>query len=698
MSCPRASWTVLLLAALVGGCAAGSKPASGGSGSGGEGEEGGASGSSATGGKSGTGGSSGSQADAGGFPATDAGSAAGGAGGGAGGAAGSAGGTGGSPGTGGAGGFPADAGPGPPPPPPPPPPPCSVSITPVSPQRLDGLPVGSKLRVEATAHGEMAPKTPAWQWKVVHQNTGMPITTTVVEMNAGVVEFPLAAAGNYDITATAAMGCQNGARATAVTDPVASFWLRVTPPAGANVQPMEKIIVDVPAGRAVTRDLALGIGFPVSIDPQNETGMQAIFSYVRITGEGSTMRLEGHTGRGQFNVRLNSTLHYDVLIIPDSTVAPLLFRGTPAQIVQNPFKLDPGVAINGTVSSASGPVPNARVLLRAGVVPSTTGVVQSNGQFDMRARPGTLAAVIIPPPKSGLPEARLSAGEGLNIYETLPARVSLDFVWAPISTATLDLTVVDSAGMPVKGPVRVRLESAENALPRVGTLTLDKQFELPTRGFVQQTDTSDARGALTFTGLPRAAYTATLTPIDGSAAITTVAVDLSGSMTRVAQTARLGAKVSLTGKLSPAALTAGAKVVALDAAADPAVPPPSAIVDATGTYVLRVDPGRSYSLVMEAVPARTLPRTFLRAIVAPAKDSVREEMTVPTGVPLSGIVTDNGGMPVAGALVEAYCIGRPPSCIDGLAPDTTSVRPTAEAISDGSGAYRLVVPDPKIAN
>jgi hypothetical protein len=414
----------------------------------------------------------------------------------------------------------------------------------------------------------------------------------------------------------------------------------------------------------------------------------------------ATVRLEGHTRAGQFNVRLNSTLNYNVLVIPDAAVAPQLFRGTAAEIGQNPFKLDPGVAISGQVTGAAGPIPGARVLLRAGVVPSTTGVAAANGQFDLRARAGNFAAVIIPPPKSGLPEARLPAGSGLQIYEPLPARVTLDHRWDAIATSTLDLTITDSAGQPVKAPVRVRLESAGDAFPRVGllTMTLDQAYEFPTSGFVQLNATSDARGALSFTDVPRGAYLATLSPLDGSAAITTVAVNLAGAASRVTQTARLASRVSLGGKLLPASLTSGTRMVALDAEADPSLPSPSAIVDPAGSYTLRIDPGRTYSLVLEANPARSLPRTFLRTIVAPAKDSVREDTTVPMGVAISGLVTDNGGTPLAGALVEAYCIGRPPSCIDGQLPDTSAVRPTAEAISDAAGAYRLVVPDPKIAN
>jgi len=223
----------------------------------------------------------------------------------------------------------------------------------------------------------------------------------------------------------------------------------------------------------------------------------------------------------------------------------------------------------------------------------------------------------------------------------------------------------------------------------------EERFNYHPRGFVQQEDTSDARGFISFANLPRGKYSATLTPLDGSAAITTVPVDLSGSTGRVTMSPRLARKVSVSGKLVPATLTGGATLLALDSDADPTLPALSTIIDASGGYLLRLDPGRNYSLVLEAEPSKNLPRTFLRSIVGPAKDTVREDVNVGAGVPLSGRVT-GATSAVAGVLVEAYCVGQPPSCIDTNAPDTTNVRPVAETISDEDGSYRLLVPDPAI--
>jgi hypothetical protein len=575
---------------------------------------------------------------------------------------------------------------------------------------FEDLPAGpnSVLRVQAEVRGVAAPKMPAWEWTVRHQSTSQPIATTVVDMDRSIVEFPLAAPGNYDITARATANCLTQVTASATDHPVARLWLRVIPRTSL-AQPVEGFRVDVPTGGTTDRDLPLEIGTPVSIDPRDASPLrQAVFSYVRITAPRLTLRVEGHTHTGPVTAHLDPEYTYDVLVVPDAdlAMAPLLFRGRPSEINHNLFTIDPGISVGGQVSSSKGLAAGARVLLSDGPVPSTTGEVKVSGQYELRVRSGSrFAAVVIPPPDSGLPEARLPAGSGLAIYDFPPGPRVLDFAWSAIDSSILDLTVLDSAGAALSSRVRVRLSSEDGAFPDVGTLTLrvlsatepEQRYSYHPSGFIQRVDSTDGRGFISFANLPRGKYSATLTPLDGSAAITTVPLDLSGAGARVTTSARLARKVSLSGKLLPAELTAGATLLALDAEADPSLPTPSAIVDAGGGYVLHLDPTRSYSLVLEAAPSNGLPRTFLPPIVAPAKDTVREAQTVGAGVPLSGRVTGAQGT-VAGVLIEAYCVGQPPSCIDTSAPDTTNVRPVAETISDEDGNYRMLVPDPAIAN
>jgi hypothetical protein len=410
--------------------------------------------------------------------------------------------------------------------------------------------------------------------------------------------------------------------------------------------------------------------------------------------------VEGHTRTGALTAHLEPSRNYEVLVVPDTEFAPIVVHGRPAEIINsNLFVLDPGISVSGQVSSSKGPANGARVLLRDGPVPSTTGTVDG-GRYDLRVRNGNrFAAVVIPPPDSGLPEARLAAGSGLAIYDFPPGPRTLDFSWSAIDTATLDLTVLDSAGAAVKSAVRVRLVSDDAAFPDVGTLTLkvasptepEQSYSYHPSGFFQVEKLSDARGFISFANLPRGKYNAIFTPTDGSAAVTNASFDVSAA--RVTTSARLARKVAVSGQLLPVDRTQGATLVALDPEADPTLAPPSAIIGADGGYVLHLDPGRSYQLVLQAEPANGLPRTLLRSMVGPSKDMMREALTVGGAVPVSGRIT---GAAVAGVLVEAYCMGQPPSCIDPAAPDVTRVRPIAETISDQDGNYRLLVPDPSI--
>ena len=49
---------------------------------------------------------------------------------------------------------------------------------------------------------------------------------------------------------------------------------------------------------------------------------------------------------------------------------------------------------------------------------------------------------------------------------------------------------------------------------------------------------------------------------------------------------------------------------------------------------------------------------------------------------------------VEGAVIQLYCTGPAPDCVDRFAPSTELARPLAETTSGPDGDYRLIVPDP----
>jgi hypothetical protein len=183
-----------------------------------------------------------------------------------------------------------------------------------------------------------------------------------------------------------------------------------------------------------------------------------------------------------------------------------------------------------------------------------------------------------------------------------------------------------------------------------------------------------------------------LIPADVGGAVTTSSLTLAAGTGPLAQTVRLGRKIDVRGRLVPANLGAGATVVAVDPTADSSRPLPTALADADGAYRLSLDPGRGYRLFVEPVPARGLARIPLGA-VAGDTDVPSTDHRIPPGVSITGVASV-AGRPVAGALVQAYCVDGSPDCKDPTTKTTENLLPTAEAVTGADGTFRLVVPDP----
>jgi len=84
-------------------------------------------------------------------------------------------------------------------------------------------------------------------------------------------------------------------------------------------------------------------------------------------------------------------------------------------------------------------------------------------------------------------------------------------------------------------------------------------------------------------------------------------------------------------------------------------------------------------------PLHCLCLTIALAGQAPEQDSASS---------VAGQIRSDKGRPVAGALVQAYCVDGSPDCKDPTTKSTENLRPTAEAVTGADGTFRLVVPDP----
>jgi hypothetical protein len=583
----------------------------------------------------------------------------------------------------------------PPPPSPPPPvssPPCTVEIFPDNPPRLHDLLAAqdSRLRVRAEVSGPSAPANPSWKWEVFFEQLSR---VDVVPRGApDTVDFPVRSAGAYFIRAEAAPGCYAEVTATAssASDRVSTFWVRVTPPRPSGLPPQDTTI-RVGGRGAPAKTIALERGQLVRIDPHDRNDI-AISSFIRVSSPQSTVLFEGHnkdTNMG-FSPALLPLLSYDVLVVPDGPVAPILLRGRrPAELVSALFTLDPGVPVSGEILAGAGagtPVANARVLLRSGRLPSTLGSSDAGGRFELRARPGTWGAVVLPPAGSSLPEAHLDGVIGLGDQ---PA--SLRFQWKPLPSARVDVAVTEPGGQPTTRPVRVRIEAEPGALPDVGSLQFGSDGPATATGFLRMDATTGAGGVASFVGVPVGRYHAYAVP---PAEATDVAVTVGRIDAGAAQPQRiaLARPVQVSGRVLPATLSAGLRIIALDTDSGSPGESASATLDNEGRYILRLAPGRTFRLQIEPAQERNLPRLFLGAVTANA-DTILPDVTGAAGITFVGTVAVEQTL-VPGAVVQVYCTGLPPDCVDPTAPDTDAARPVGETVTGQDGRFQVHLPDP----
>ena len=532
---------------------------------------------------------------------------------------------------------------------------CQVTITPLNPPRLLNLLAGStaKLRVQAQVTGAMAPATPVWQWQVQLGPLG-DVAVTKLTPEGDTVEFPLAAEGNYSITATAGTDCKGTQVASArrPSDRVTVYWARISPPRSSRL-PTQESPIQIGGGSPLEKAIALSDGMEVPIDPRDAKG-DSIRSYIRISSPQSSVRFEGNNLSGAFMADLNQTILWDVLIVPEGTdAAPVLLVGRSVpqlQVEAEMLKLDPGLPVVGTIQRTQAgvpqPVTDARVFLRAGNLPSSIGRSKENGTFELWARDGAFQMSVFPAPGSGLPEARLPDGTS---YSPVTQVGPLQLTYAALDTAAVEVSVRSSDGQrPVPG-ARVRLDADPTSLGNMGVVGSFRlppdDREVPAVGALRVEATTGATGAASFARLPVGRYRALVAPpAEMTDAATTVAtVEVRAAMAPA--TVTLARPVKLTGRLLPAALAAGLKLLAIEADGPNPGEALAATVDVTGQFTLPVAPGRSYRLQIEPAQDRKLPRLFLGPHTAGVADSFYGELTLSEGVPFVGRLT-TGTVPV----------------------------------------------------
>jgi hypothetical protein len=708
------SWLALVTLAAVAAACSSAGDGGGSGGSGGSGISGGAPGGV---GRGGSGGSSGGSA---GGSAGGGGSSTGGSGGGSGGS-----GVGGSGGFGGGGDAAADGGvrDSNPAPGDAQANPCTVTITPLAPQRWANLAAapGSKLRVGATASGFKVPSKPTFDWKVTYN--GQIVATSVVGGDPAVVEFETGMVGQYHISVTVAgvtPACTDTEVAGAVppNNLVAVYLIRAIAPESRGLAPLEEEL-PVSVGGMPSKTLELRRGQEIIVTAMDERAELPAY-LVQLRSRDSTARLEGFIDaslpiRRSFGFRAHldvsmSNQRYDLLVIPAPDPgagirAPQLYPGLLHHEIQlQDYLMRPGTRVSGTISAAGVPLPLARVRLRDGLLPSTIGTTIGNGSYELRVRGGRLEVRrfevrVLPPPDSGLPEAQLPESAGVTIAEDA-AEVPLDFQYGALPTSRLELTVNTPAGTPVGKSVQVLLQSLEGELGNVGNFAFAGST-VTGSGSVRLLRPTDG-ATVAFERVPHARYRVTVAPppdLPGELGITSEEIDLRAAGATVAHTIALKARTMVQGRLTGMAPIVGLKVRASDAGEDGFGRTTIVNVGSDGLYTIAADIDRLYRVSLEPTADRSVPRIplipFRARVGAPVNSQALPRILTVKGQALGeGQPPAVGRQPLAGAVIQIYCQGNAPDCVADDSPDISNTLPIDETVSDPDGNYDLRIPEP----
>lgn len=564
---------------------------------------------------------------------------------------------------------------------------CQVNILPVLPASFDGLVPGpsSTMRVRGEITGDV-PSSFALQWSVLLADDS-PVPVTWVK-GMSLVEFPLASAGTYTISAALTNSTCTGTRTITAVRPGAkttTFRLHVTP-SSTELAPAQDFDRQVSGGTPSGRNMiALDAGFVTTLAVARADTGETLPAYVRLTNAATGAVMETRTSAtGPNQLRVPQGL-YGMVVIPDGDIAPVTFSPrTPADINATPVALDGGAMIQGTVSDGAGaPIAGATVVLRTGDLVSTAGTTDATGAFHVRARSGTFGVTVVSPLTAGGLESKLAATNGLVVDATSASAMpplAIKIQPGALVTGTVALTAKDAASLGASARV-----TFTGTLGDVGTIAMGAGTPRSLAGSVHFSLHPGADGTVSTGGVPRGTYKLTVFPAksDASDAVTTSDVNLQADSAGPLAV-KLTQKVMLTGRLLPAAAAAGAHLFALDDGGLPVEAEGDAGPD--GAFALAVSPGRRYRL-------RALPRagaTLASASFPPfdVNDPAPpvQDRTMPPALLYAGRVVDPSLQGVGAALVQAFCRAADPGC--------DAAVPVAETVTRSDGTFQLMLPDP----
>lgn len=546
-----------------------------------------------------------------------------------------------------------------------------ITFDPDQPEASDLAPIRATVNLQ-NAFGVLT-----YQWSVLHDS--VPVTVQQEASDNSQVSFFAPDPGVYDVIVQTDAPYDCTYLNTSLTVAAAGannkiFRLRAVPPSGVDVPPQEQVI-QVKGGGDIARDIQLESGLnPDGIVHSGSLAGPPVAAYLKFIPISAPLAFtELFTGAsGQYSTHLLGVTH-DVLVIPsDSSLAPTKLQWTPGGAED--FVVTGGTVVSGTVVNPAGtPLAGATVQLTSNGVPSTIGITQANGSFNLRAdypAGSQITVKVTPLSTSGLP--RLEATGAFTLAQPLQIAYSSSLAVCDLANTSVKRSAVAQAG----AKVTVVGTLAANG----GTVTFGAAANAV--GTVRVAATTDATGKLPSLRVPRAANLVAVSQLGPSdfaldsldtstcsgLAIDAPPLDPAAGVAKDALTNPLGGVRVQATPTGPLAI-AGAPPIEATTAANGAF---SLSLAATGHYDVRfVDPlARAARLELLDVTSSGVPATA----------------TLPAALRMSGGVYVSGSVQsLSGTAVQLLCAQC--SGVD-------ATRPVAESAADGFGNYQLAVPDP----
>ncbi|MCU1279873.1 MAG: hypothetical protein JWM53_3419 [bacterium] len=505
------------------------------------------------------------------------------------------------------------------------------------------------------------------QWTVMRTGDATSAVPMMSDSSNLRVQYDATLPGTYTFVVTFASRSCVGMNSITLNNPVGVtklYRLRALPPETSGF-PLTDFSVTITGGTSMTQDLTLDHG--TAVNGVLRSAGTATPGEVRLIADIGPNADAITDGSGNFALALQASGYYTPLLIPKvTTLAPHLgARDQGFNFVGGSFDVGAGATVSGTiVDGAATAIGGARVVLRAGALPSGPGTSNGAGAFTLHAEPatytmsfgaddwpqGSIGGVVVP-----------AGGAGVAIAYTV-GRVAVG-----------GKVVADDGTTPVPG---ARVTITSRPLGNVADVTVGGGAAMPATGRVARVVTTDLAGALPAMQLPPGTYDVIIEPpgpsMDGLTAATRV---LAGAAT---WTLVLDKPVALAGTVSGSGGhgVAGARVTAVETAGLGAAL--STVTDAAGHYMLLVDKGAPIELVVEPSPADKL----AGARVPLPANAGSADVALGPGLEVSGVVRAPNTAPQPGVRVEALCF----SC--------GSTTPLSTSISDSQGGYRIYLPDP----